>query len=50
MTSGTEEFLNKILEGLDRIDFINLEEIPDIELYMDQVTTFMSNRLPSAPE
>ena len=39
---------NSILDSLDRIDYIRPDDIPDIELYMDQVTTFMDNRLKNA--
>ncbi len=48
MTINTEDLLNSILASLDRIDYIKPEEIPDIELYMDQVTTFMDNKLRSS--
>ena len=45
MTLETEDLLQSILDSLDRIDYIRPDDIPDIELYMDQVTTFMDNRL-----
>lgn len=45
MTLESEDLLQSILESLDRIDYIRTEDIPDIELYMDQVTTFMDSRL-----
>ncbi|MDE7269264.1 MAG: DUF1836 domain-containing protein, partial [Acetatifactor sp.] len=45
MTINTEDLLNSILESLDRIDYINPSDIPNIDLYMDQVTTFMDSRL-----
>lgn len=47
MTIHTEDLLNSILESLDRIEYIKAEEIPNIDLYMDQVTTFMGERLKS---
>lgn len=47
MTIHTEDLLNSIMESLDRIGYIKAEEIPDIDLYMDQVTTFMGERLKS---
>lgn len=47
MTFDTEDLLNSILESLDRIEFINPEDIPNIDLYMDQVTTFMDGKLRS---
>lgn len=37
--------LNSILESLSRIDYIKPEDVPNIDLYMDQVTTFMDARL-----
>lgn len=48
MTLETEDLLQSILDSLDRIDYIRPNDIPDIELYMDQVTTFMDNRLKNA--
>ncbi|NLL80488.1 MAG: DUF1836 domain-containing protein [Clostridiales bacterium] len=47
MTIETEDLLNSILKSLDRIDYIKPEDIPNIDLYMDQVTTFMERRLKS---
>ena len=48
MTLETGDLLQSILDSLDRIDYIRPDDIPDIELYMDQVTTFMDNRLKTA--
>ena len=45
MTIDTENLLNSILDSLSRIEYIRPEDIPDIDLYMDQVTTFMDSRL-----
>ena len=45
MTINMEDLLNSIVESLDRIEHIKAEDIPDIELYMDQVTTFMDMHL-----
>lgn len=47
MTIDTNDILNSILESLSRIDYIRPEEIPNIDLYMDQVTTFMDTQLAS---
>lgn len=47
MTIDTEDLLNSILESLTRIEYIKPEEVPNIDLYMDQVTTFMDKRLRS---
>ena len=48
MILETEDLLQSILDSLDRIDYIRPDDIPDIELYMDQVTTFMDSRLKNA--
>ena len=48
MTISTEDLLNSILESLERIDYIKAEDIPNIDLYMDQVTTFIDSRMKSA--
>ena len=40
-----EELLREILSGLDALDYVKPEQIPDIPLYMDQLTTFMDERL-----
>lgn len=48
MTIDKDDLLNSILSSISRIDYIKPEEIPDIELYMDQVTTFMDTHLKSS--
>lgn len=48
MTINTEDLINSILESLGRINYIKPEEIPNIDLYMDQVTTFMDKKLRSS--
>lgn len=48
MTINSDDLLNSILESLSRIDHIKAEDIPNIDLYMDQVTTFMDSRLRSS--
>ena len=45
MTIDYEDLLNSILDSLDRIEYIHPDDIPNIDLYMDQVTTFMDSRL-----
>ena len=45
MTINMEDLLNSIFESLNRIEYIKAEDIPDIDLYMDQVTTFMDSHL-----
>ncbi|MGN0506517.1 MAG: DUF1836 domain-containing protein [Lachnospiraceae bacterium] len=37
--------LEELIEELKRISYIKPQEIPNIELYMDQVTTFMDRHL-----
>lgn len=45
MTIDTEDLLNSIMASFDRIAHIKAEDIPGIDLYMDQVTTFMDKKL-----
>ena len=45
MTIDTKDLLNSIMKSLSRIEYIRPETLPDIHLYMDQVTTFMDMRL-----
>lgn len=45
MTIDTEDLINSILASLGRISYIKSEDIPNIDLYMDQVTTFMDKKL-----
>lgn len=45
MTIDPNDILNSILSSLERIDYIKPQEIPNIDLYMDQVTTFMEEHL-----
>ena len=45
MTIDTNNMLESILQSLSRIDYIKPEDIPNIDLYMDQVTTFMNEQL-----
>lgn len=47
MTEKTENFIKKIISELTDINHINPKDIPEIELYMDQVTTFMDSKLNS---
>lgn len=48
MTIDDKDLLNSILKSLDRISYISPDDIPNIDLYMDQVTTFMDSRLRSS--
>lgn len=45
MTINTDDLLESILKSMERIDYIKAEDIPNIDLYMDQVTTFMDEKL-----
>ncbi len=45
MEHSNEENIMDIIHKLNDIDFINPEDIPGIDLYMDQVTTFMDEHL-----
>ena len=48
MTIDTKEMLSSILDSVSRIDYIKPDDIPNIDLYMDQVTTFMESQLASS--
>lgn len=45
MRIDAEDLLNSILASFDRISYIKAEDIPNIDLYMDQVTTFIDKKL-----
>lgn len=45
MDHANEESIMDIIHKLNEIDYINPEDIPNIDLYMDQVTTFMDEHL-----
>mgnify|MGYP000282532996 FL=1 len=42
---NTKQFLSDILDEFNKIDYVKPEDIPNIDLYMDQVTTFMDTHL-----
>ena len=42
---NTKQFLSDILDEFNKIDYVKPEDIPNIDLYMDQVTTFMDEHL-----
>ena len=48
MTIDKNDVLNSILNSLSKIDYIKPGDIPNIPLYMDQVTTFMDAQLESS--
>lgn len=45
MTIDVQNLIQSIMESMDRIEYIKVEDIPNIDLYMDQVTTFMDSKL-----
>ena len=45
MIIDSNDLVNSIMESLSRIEYIKPEEIPGIDLYMDQVTTLMDSKL-----
>ena len=47
MTIDKNDLLNSILASISRIDYVKSGDIPNIDLYMDQVTSFMEKELKS---
>ena len=47
MTIDKNDLLNSMLASLSRIDYVKSSDIPNIDLYMDQVTSFMEKQLKS---
>ncbi len=45
MVIDNKNLVSSILESLSRIEHIKTDEIPNIDLYMDQVTTLMDSKL-----
>ena len=45
MENDVKQFLESLKEKLASIDYVKTEDIPNIGLYMDQVTTFMDEQL-----
>ncbi len=48
MKMNTEEILNEIIDKMQDVMKIRANDIPNIDLYMDQVTTFMDEKLRSS--
>ena len=44
----SDRMLESILESLSKMEYIKSSEIPNIDLYMDQVLTFMNSHLENA--
>ena len=47
MQSGMRKSLNLILKQFSELDYVHPEDIPNIDLYVDQVTTFIESQLSS---
>ncbi|MCM1182658.1 MAG: DUF1836 domain-containing protein [Roseburia sp.] len=45
MHIDTNDLLKSIMESFDRIEHVKAADVPNIDLYMDQVTTFMDRKL-----
>ena len=45
MSTNNEAMIRHILDWVSGIGYIKPEDIPNIDLYMDQVTTFMEEQL-----
>ena len=43
-----QRLLQDLLDSLSKVDGVHPEDVPNIDLYMDQVTTFMDARLASS--
>jgi len=48
MDTSVEEYIKELISNLRNIKYIMSEDIPNIDLYMDQVTTFMDKHLRSS--
>ena len=48
METEKNQYIRDILESVLTMDYIRPDEVPDIDLYMDQVTTFMDRHLESS--
>ena len=45
MNMNVDELVEKVLNSFSEFDYIRTGDIPAIDLYMDQVTTFMDSKL-----
>lgn len=48
MNVTNEDDIMQIIHSLQKLDYIKPDEIPNIDLYMDQVTTFMDEHISSS--
>lgn len=47
MANDIHEFLREVSKKIQTMDYVRPESLPNIDLYMDQVTTFMDSQLVS---
>lgn len=47
MKFNSRDVMKTIMESLANLDYVHEKDIPNIELYMDQITTFMDDQLKS---
>ena len=47
MHSESRQLLNELLKTYSQLDYVKPKDIPDIDLYVDQVTTFIDSHLES---
>lgn len=45
MTIDKNDLINSIMASLDRVKFPDSNDLPNVDLYMDQVTTYMDQQL-----
>lgn len=45
MQKNMQELLNELMEKIDQLTYVRPDEIPSIDLYMDQVLTFLNERM-----
>lgn len=48
MGIGNDKDLRSLIKSIRKLDYIDPDEIPNIDLYMDQVTTFIDSHLKSS--
>ncbi|HKL80515.1 MAG TPA: DUF1836 domain-containing protein, partial [Mobilitalea sp.] len=48
MDTNKEEYIRGLIDNLKDVKYIMPDDIPNIDLYMDQVTTFMDKHLKSS--
>ena len=43
--NSPEEIIHSVIRKLSKLNYVKPQELPNIDLYMDQVTTFMDKHL-----